>query len=595
MKRAAALFRPYRAYLAAVLVVVLLSSALWMLSPFVIRQVLDVAIPQRRESLLQFLVAMLVAIAVVIAALGALQTWLTNLVGQRVMHDLRSAIYQNLGRMSLGFFTRAPVGEVQARINSDVAGVDNVITNTVSTILSSLAISAAIAVGMFILDWRLALVTVALLPIFCVVSRGAARRQRVITLARQTTVAEMSTLVAESLSVSGILLSRSMNGSRPLHDRFDQQSRHLAELAMRQRVVGRWWRASFQTTFVVMPALTYLLVGETYMHGSSAISIGTLVAFTTLQTRLLSPVSQLLSIGVQLHSALALFERIYEYLDFKPEITQSPAASSLPDAHGCREVRFEDVWFRYSDEAPWVLRGIDLVVAPGSRLAIVGRSGVGKTTLAYLIGRLYDVTRGRVLIDGVDVRALTFASLAGAVGFVSQEIYLFHGTVRDNLRFAKPTASDEELVDAARAALIHDVITDLPQGYETLVGQRGHRFSGGERQRIAIARTLLRNPPVLVLDEATSALDGKTERLLHGAVEWLAAGRTTIVIAHRLSTVRNAQQIVVLDGGSIVERGTHEELVAAQGQYRALLESTRTVIPDVGTLPTVQAGAQRVP
>jgi ATP-binding cassette subfamily B protein len=376
-------------------------------------------------------------------------------------------------------------------------------------------------------------------------------------------MADISSLVQESLSVSGVLLGKSMGRSAELADGFERESERLADLEVRSRMAGRWMMATVQTSFAVMPALVYLFAG---LDGG-AVSIGTVVAFTTLQTRIFWPIQSLLSVGVDLKSSSALFERVFEYLDMPIDI--HPGTRDLPAPRG--DLALDDVWFRYADDGEWTLAGVDLDVPAGTRTAIVGETGSGKTTLGYLVARLYDAEQGAVRIDGVDVRELSFDALASTVGVVSQETYLFHASVRDNLRFARPDATDEEIEAAARAAQVHDVVAALPDGYDTVVGERGFRFSGGEKQRIAIARTILRNPPVLVLDEATSALDVQTERLVDEALDRLAEGRTTIVIAHRLSTVRDADQIVVLDGGRVMERGTHEELLELGGRYAAMV------------------------
>jgi ATP-binding cassette subfamily B protein len=380
-------------------------------------------------------------------------------------------------------------------------------------------------------------------------------------------MADVSSLVEESLSVSGVLLGKTMGRAPDLAERFTDESRTLADLEVRQRMAGRWVMASIQATFAIMPALVYWFAGWSFAHGNDALTIGTVVAFTTLQTRLFFPIGQLLSVGVDVQTSLALFERIFEYLDLRVDIEEG--SRSLNGA-STMSVDFENAWFRYDEDGDWTLRSIDLQVPPGAKVALVGETGSGKTTMGYLVARLYDVDRGAILIDGVDVRELSFESLAAAVGVVSQDTYLFHASIRDNLRFAKPEATDEEIEDAARAAQVHDLIASLPDGYDTLVGERGYRFSGGEKQRIAIARTILRNPPVLVLDEATSALDNETERAVQAALDDLATGRTTIVIAHRLSTIRDADQIVVLSHGEIVERGTHEALIELGGQYARL-------------------------
>jgi len=383
--------------------------------------------------------------------------------------------------------------------------------------------------------------------------------------------------VAESLSVSGILLGKTMGRSGELADRFEGESERLADLEVRSRMAGRWAMATIQTSFAVMPALVYLVAGLLIADGSTSITIGTVVAFTTLQNRVIFPLQSLLSVSVDVQSSLALFDRIFEYLDLPVELDEHEAAAPLALTEG--RVAFEDVWFRYDEDGPWTLAGVDFEVAPGTTTAIVGETGSGKTTLGYLVSRLYDADRGRVTIDGTDIRCATFASLADAVGLVSQETYLFHDTVAANLRFARPEATDEELVAAAQAAHIHDLIASLPEGYETKVGERGYRFSGGEKQRIAIARTVLRNPPVLVLDEATSALDNETERAVQAALDELSAGRTTIAIAHRLSTVRDADQIVVLDEGRIAERGTWDELIALGGRFAALAAGREELSP----------------
>jgi ATP-binding cassette subfamily B protein len=375
--------------------------------------------------------------------------------------------------------------------------------------------------------------------------------------------------------VSGILLGKTMGRSRELADRFSQESAQLADLEVRQRMAGRWVMASIQASFAIMPALVYWFAGQSFATGGNAITIGTLVAFTTLQTRLFFPIGQLLSIGIDIQTSLAMFDRVFEYLDLEIDIEERPGARELENVRG--DVSFEDVWFRYGDS--WTLEGVTVDVPAGTRLGVVGETGSGKTTLGYIAARLYDVNDGAVKIDGTDVRDATFESLAATVGVVSQETYLFHASIRDNLRFARPDATDDEIEDAARAAQIHDLVASLPEGYDTEVGERGYRFSGGEKQRIAIARTMLRNPPVLVLDEATSALDTETERQVQLALDRLSEGRTTIAIAHRLSTIRDADQIVVLDGGRVVERGTHEELLDSGGRYAELVRRDAELEP----------------
>jgi ATP-binding cassette subfamily B protein len=560
-KRIARLFKPYRGRLFTVLVLIAISAGLGMVSPFLLRDVLDVAIPDNRDDLLIALVAGMIGVSVATGVLGVAQTWLSNLVGQRVMHDLRTQVYRHLQRLSLAFFTRTRTGEIQSRIANDIGGVQTVVTSTATSIVSNVTTVVASVIAMVLLDWRLALFSLALLPFFVLLARRVGDQRRRITTVKQGAMADISALVQESLSVSGILLGKTMGRGAELADRFERESENLADLEVRSRMAGRWMMAAIQTSFAVMPALVYLFAGLS----PGAASIGTIVAFTTLQTRLFFPVQSLLSVAVDIQTSTALFDRVFEYLDLPVDI--EPGERELTGVRG--EVRFDGVWFKYGDE--WTLRDVDIVVPPGTRTALVGETGAGKTTLGYLAARLYDPEQGAVLIDGTDLRELSFAALAQAVGVVSQETYLFHASVRENLRFACPEAGDEEVEDAARAAQIHDTIAALPEGYDTVVGERGFRFSGGEKQRIAIARTILRNPPVLVLDEATSALDVATERAVGEALERLAEGRTTIVIAHRLSTVRDADQIVLLDKGVVAERGTHEELLALGGRYAALV------------------------
>ncbi len=578
--RILALFKPYRLRLTAVLVLIVLSAGIAILQPFLLREALDVGILKHNDKVLTLSVLAMIAISIFTNATSVWQTYMSNVVGQRVMHDLRAAVYDRLQKMSLAFFTRTRTGEVQSRIANDIGGLDSVVTTTATTIAQNATTVVASLVAMCLLDWRLAIISLVFVPPSVWMTRRVGQMRRKITTEQQRRLADMSALVAESLSVSGIMLGKTMGRGADLAGRFTVESKGIADLEVRSRMAGRWMMATIQFTFAVQPAIIYWLAGQTFIGKS--ISIGTVVAFTTLQTRLLFPIQSLLGVQADMQTSLALFDRIFEYLDLPVDIVEAEHPVELRPDELLGEVRLEGVSFRYgaNGDEEWTLRDIDLVVPAGTRTAVVGETGAGKTTIGYLAARLYEPQEGRVTIDGVDVRDASLASLAATVGVVSQETYLFHASVRENLRFARPDATDEQIEDAARTARIHDLIASLPDGYDTVVGERGYRFSGGEKQRMAIARTVLRNPPVLVLDEATSSLDTQTEAAVQAALERLAEGRTTITIAHRLSTVRDADQIVVLDHGRIVERGNHDELMERRGAYAALVARDVTDVID---------------
>jgi ATP-binding cassette subfamily B protein len=580
LRRVVRLFRPYRWSLLFVALLVGTSSLVSLVNPFLIRAVIDVALPQGRTGLLTLLALGMIVVAIANSSFSVSQTYVSTKVGQRVMHDLRTAVYSHLQRMSLAFFTRTRTGEVQSRIANDIGGMQATVTTTATTLVSNTTTVVATIIAMVVLDWRLTIASLIMMPVFVWVSRRVGTERRRITRDRQKQLAVLSSIVQESLSVSGIMLGHTMGRSQALSESFAGESDKLADLEVSSNMAGRWRQSTIQIVMSAMPAVIYWVTGLTGRGDHMAISIGTLVAFTTLQQSLFRPATQLMSTGVDIQSSLELFGRIFEYLDLPVDIAE-PAHPVTP-AKIRGEVRLNDVSFSYAGQdlpdtgtgtgtGQPTLKDIDVTVPAGHSLAIVGETGSGKTTLSYLIPRLYDVTSGSVTIDGIDVRDLAFGTLAETVGVVSQETYLFHASVAENLRFAKPSATDDEIVAAAKIAHIHDHLMSLPDGYDTIVGERGYRFSGGEKQRLAIARAVLRDPPVLVLDEATSALDTQTEQAVQEAIDAASAGRTTITIAHRLSTIRDADEIIVLDHGEVAERGTHDSLLALGGHYAGLI------------------------
>ena len=608
LPRIARLLRPYRAKIALVLVAVVAAASLTALAPFLTKAVFDDALFPLDGGgpdldLLAWLVAGLCAIPIVVALIGIWQMWLTSTVGNSAMADLRGDLFEHLQQMELAFFTATKTGAIQSRLANDVAGVRTVLTDTATTIVQNTVTVSAALVSMVVLSWQLTVITLFLMPLFVVLQLRVGRVRQRLARRTQESLSEMTAITEEALSVSGILLAKVFNRADSEVERYRQANRRQTRLQVEQAMTGRTFFAVVQTFFAITPALIYLASGWIITGGmpvgEDALTAGTLVAFTTLQGRLQMPLLQLMRVTLDVQTSLALFRRIFEYLDLEPAITERPGARVLDPERLRGRVELRGVRFRYpepralsgaaagdrfgesgvriegTDEAPaqgWALDDVSLVVEPGQLAAIVGPSGSGKTTATYLVPRFYDVTEGAVLIDGHDVRELTLSSLADAVGMVTQEPYLFHGTIRDNIAYAKPDASAEEIERAARDANIHDRIMGFPEGYETITGERGYRLSGGEKQRLAIARVLLKDPRILILDEATSALDNETERLVQEALERATRSRTTIAIAHRLSTIQSADVIFGLEDGRLVEQGTHHELLAAGGLYKRLYD-----------------------
>jgi ATP-binding cassette subfamily B protein len=597
LRRVVGIFRPYRQTVTGVAVLILVTSGLGVINPLLIKVIFDRALfvpGGPRMELLWGLVGLMFAIPIVSGLLGIWQTYLSNLVGQRVMQDLRNSLYGHLQRMHLRFFTSTRTGEIQSRLSNDVGGVQSVVTDTASGVLANVVIVISTVVAMLLLSWQLTLLSLGILPFFFWLTNRVGKARREVASSTQKSLADLSAITEETLSVSGILLSKAFGRQRYETERFRRENERLAGLQIRQQMIGRSFFATIQIFFSITPALVYLVAGIVMSDGGpNGITAGTIVAFTTLQSRLFFPVGQMLQVSVEVQSAMALFDRIFEYLDMPREITDRQGARALDPAEVRGRVRLRDVWFRY--EAPpdggrdahpvspevgedgevrqrreWTLEHVDLDVARGQLAALVGPSGAGKTTVTYLIPRFYDVQKGAVEIDGEDVRDIRLESLGEAIGMVTQETYLFHSSVRENLLYGNPKATEEQLEAAARAAFIHDRIMELPGGYDTVVGERGYKMSGGEKQRLAIARVVLKDPRILILDEATSSLDSTSERLVQEALRPLMEGRTTIAIAHRLSTILAADVIFVLDRGRLVERGSHAELLERGGLYAHL-------------------------
>jgi ATP-binding cassette subfamily B protein len=707
VRRVMGFFRPYRLSVAIVVVTIIATSLLGLINPYLLKLLIDDAIPQQDFGLLSLYVGLMIVIPIISGLIGVFQSYVNNVIGQNVMQDLRNALYAHLQRMPLRFFTETRTGEIQSRLANDVGGVQAVVTDTAASVASNLAIAISTIVAMFLIDWRLTLLSLGLLPFFLYLTYRVGKVRREVSSATQKSLAELTAATEETLSVSGILLTKTFGQQTAAISRFRGLNRELASLQIRQAMVGRWFFMIIGTIFSITPAFVYFLAGVlTIQNDPTAPTIGDIVAFTTLQSRLFFPLGQLLNVQVEIQGALALFDRIFEYLDMEPDIVDAPNAIALDPAAVEGRVRLRDVSFAYptgavppdaalaaveagpgssgadgdavageagprdgatggatgatvrralgdattlerehmveragasmdaveiaaadalaekelttdgargggaadaralepvpereaaagapADRRPFALEDVDVTVEPGQLVALVGPSGAGKTTTTYLIPRLYDVDDGAVEIDGVDVRRITQASLGLTIGFVTQETYLFHASIRDNLRFARPEATDAELEAATSAAAIHDRIMELPAGYDTVVGERGYKLSGGEKQRIAIARVLLKDPRILILDEATSSLDTVSERLIQSALERLMMGRTTIAIAHRLSTILRADQILVFERGRVAERGTHAELLARGGLYARLYHEQFESVPSPEAEPADAIGA----
>jgi len=592
LRRTIRLFRPYRFQVVSVAVLILVTASIGVINPLLIRTVFDSGLFPSSGGpdlqLLWILAAVMTSIAIANGILGVIQTYMTNHVGQSVMRDLRDSVYAHLQGMSLGFFTSTRTGEIQSRISNDVGGIQAVVTSTLTDTLSNTVIFLSTLVAMLILSWQLTIVAVATVPFFFALTKYVGKKRRAVTSEAQRSMAEVTAITQETLSVSGIMLAKLFGRQTQEMANFHRHNQELSDLAVRQQMIGHSFFAVVMTFLSISPAFIYLLAG--YMmsgSGSPAVTAGTIIAFTTLQSRLYFPVGRLLQVSVELQSSFALFERIYGYLDLKQDIVDSPDARSLDLERVSGGITFDSVRVNYarsygepSDENSeqeleeesrlWALDGVSLNIPPGQLAAFVGPSGAGKTTLAYLVPRLYDVTEGSVSIDGTDVREIRQVDLAAVIGFVTQDSYLFHDTMEKNLLYARPEASRDEMIEAAKAAFIHDRIMEMSEGYDTVVGERGFRLSGGERQRLSIARVILHQPRVLILDEATSALDTVSERYVQSALQPLMRDRTTMVIAHRLSTIIAADVIYVVDRGRIVEHGPHDELLAYGGLYANL-------------------------
>jgi len=581
--RTFALYRPYRSRLAGVIASVLINAGLGIVPPLLVATIIDDAIPNGDTAQLFTIAGIMIGVTVASGGFSLLQAHLNTRVGLSVMRDLRGRLYGHLQRQPVSFFAGTRTGEIQSRLTNDVTNTQLVLTDTISTIVSNAAIVIASVIAMVVISWQLSLVALGVTPIFVFFTVKVGRRRRRLTREAQQAVAELTASAGETLSVSGVMLAKTFGREREQLDRFDATNEELTRVSVRQQMTGRGFFVLVQTFFGMAPAIVWALGGWLLFNDRAGITVGEIVAFTAIQTRLLFPLAGLLNRGVDVTSALALFERIFEYLDLEPEIKDPPDPVPIDRATVRGEVVFSDVGFKYDAargvEDSFGLEDVTFTAAAGRLTALVGPSGSGKTTMGYLMSRLYDVDDGSVNIDGIDLRDMALRDLSTLVSVVSQDPFLFHASIGDNLRYGDPSASDDDLAAAAKAAQIYDTIDGLPEGFDTIVGERGYRLSGGERQRVAIARAVLANPRVLLLDEATSSLDTQSERLVQRALGELMEGRTTVAIAHRLSTIIAADQILVVLDGRIVDRGSFAELVSRSGLFRQLYEEQFTAIP----------------